>query len=813
LTAHRLNKLEIEHFRSINDPVTLRLDAPVVLIHGHNGAGKTSLLSAIELALTGVVPSLERADPTYGTQLLHYGSLRGRVALDYSTDDGPASAEVELGRNSFERKGGLQKSQAQFFSERCFLAQSLLSQLLTIYQQSGSDLESPLSRFVNELLGLDRLDALERGLRPCLDLRNTKKIAPSYIALERERDRLREQVARNQKLDETAREQQTLATGQLNQTLEQLGILGLQFTADQADLESALGPAEEVDEIKLYSDAAQRASAAGRTWNRLNTVRANSAREALEDRLRSSEAALESWRAEGGTAISSLFVRASELGLSAPASSGIDIGSDLQEYRGQWNREAQRQREQLQRNEISTTRLRRIEDEQTALDVRASNLARQLTSAAGDADGLSHALAAILPHIHEPNCPVCGRDYSEVSDHALTEDLSTKIAELGDLAERLARLSRDQAMTTRRQAELNREADGIKSGLIPETEMLSLQNRLAKIDAAVADGAKLQTAANEGTLLLVQNTEARRSVDLWSSLDSEERALRDDLIGLGRNIGITLDWTGLKFPEAIARIEARSVEQLERSRSVQNLKLSATKQISELAARKAAADSAASELKSTKEVLARVTNAHAAAEAIRNQVRSIVHSVTRARSDVVSRVFNDRLNKVWRDLFVRLAPAEAFVPSFFLPTGDGAKESRPVLRTLHRSGDQGGAPGAMLSAGNLNTAALTLFLALHLSVEVRLPWLLLDDPVQSMDEVHISQFAALLRTLSKEHGRQVFIAVHDRPLFDYLSLELSPAFNGDELITIEISTSSNGRTRVTPNRLGYKEERTIIHAA
>jgi hypothetical protein len=27
-------------------------------------------------------------------------------------------------------------------------------------------------------------------------------------------------------------------------------------------------------------------------------------------------------------------------------------------------------------------------------------------------------------------------------------------------------------------------------------------------------------------------------------------------------------------------------------------------------------------------------------------------------------------------------------------------------------------------------AALTLFLALHLSVEVRLPWLLLDDPVK-----------------------------------------------------------------------------------
>lgn len=41
-----------------------------------------------------------------------------------------------------------------------------------------------------------------------------------------------------------------------------------------------------------------------------------------------------------------------------------------------------------------------------------------------------------------------------------------------------------------------------------------------------------------------------------------------------------------------------------------------------------------------------------------------------------------------------------------------------------------------------------MFLALHLSVKPQLPWFILDDPVQSMDEVHIAQFAALLRTLS-----------------------------------------------------------------
>jgi exonuclease SbcC len=152
------------------------------------------------------------------------------------------------------------------------------------------------------------------------------------------------------------------------------------------------------------------------------------------------------------------------------------------------------------------------------------------------------------------------------------------------------------------------------------------------------------------------------------------------------------------------------------------------------------------------------------------------------------------LNTIWRDLFVRLAPDEPFVPAFAIPEGNDVVEA--VLETVYRRGGKGGNPRAVLSAGNLNTAALTLFLALHLSVEAQLPWLLIDDPVQSMDEVHIAQFAALLRTLSRQHGRQIIVAVHEKPLFDYLSLELSPAFQHDRLTTVEIERAADGRTVV-----------------
>ena len=131
------------------------------------------------------------------------------------------------------------------------------------------------------------------------------------------------------------------------------------------------------------------------------------------------------------------------------------------------------------------------------------------------------------------------------------------------------------------------------------------------------------------------------------------------------------------------------------------------------------------------------------AESRRRAARALARAAADARTVIVGKVFNSALNKIWRDLFVRLAPTEPYVPSFRLPRNS----QEPVaaqLETIHREGGVGGAPGSMLSAGNLNTAALTLFLALHLSVKPRLPWLILDDPVQSMDEVHIAQFAAHL---------------------------------------------------------------------
>src|SRR3546814_17291670 len=82
-----------------------------------------------------------------------------------------------------------------------------------------------------------------------------------------------------------------------------------------------------------------------------------------------------------------------------------------------------------------------------------------------------------------------------------------------------------------------------------------------------------------------------------------------------------------------------------------------------------------------------------------------------------------------------------------------------------------------------------------------------------MDELHIAQFAALLRTLAKVQGRQVIVAVHERPLFEYLALELSPAFPGDTLITVELGRSAAGSTRYDPPVIAFEPDLLVAYRA
>ena len=179
----RLKSLYVKNFRSIDGEVNVSLDAPIVLIHGPNGAGKTSLLSAIELALTGGVPSLSRADPDYLTFLPHKDRLSGEVRLEVAGDDGALrTADIKVTTTGVTGAPILSATDASFFSERSYLAQSTLGRLLEIYQHAERKTDSPLTHFVKELLGLDRMEALIGGLYSAGNIARLKAPVPAYQA-------------------------------------------------------------------------------------------------------------------------------------------------------------------------------------------------------------------------------------------------------------------------------------------------------------------------------------------------------------------------------------------------------------------------------------------------------------------------------------------------------------------------------------------------------------------------------------------------------------------------------------------------------
>jgi exonuclease SbcC len=351
-------------------------------------------------------------------------------------------------------------------------------------------------------------------------------------------------------------------------------------------------------------------------------------------------------------------------------------------------------------------------------------------------------------------------------------------------------LSRERATATRAIATLNWELKQLQSRRISDETRNQLKTRQARLDESTRQLSDLASDVSNGMALFARATASARKLDELRSRDLRATTLRMSLAALTGRLPVPLD-PEQPIDTTLSALQASLNQQEERLTNRQSVRKNGLSQLEALTSLHRRHRQLQNTLGNN---IARCERLVAAKDEADKRIASARELARRARDvrvGITRRVFNDSLNTLWRDLFVRLAPDEPFVPAFALPqASDSSVEA--VLETIYRAGGKGGNPRAMLSAGNLNTAALTLFLALHLSVTKQLPWLIIDDPVQSMDEVHVSQFAALLRTLSKSHDRQIILAMHERPLFDYLALELSPAYLNDRLVTIELGQAPDG---------------------
>jgi exonuclease SbcC len=814
MTGARLNTLVVENFRSLRGKVVVPLDAQVVLVHGTNGTGKTSILSALELALTGKIAHLAADGDGYRSYLTTLNTDGGSISL---TTTAPAregarvAGSLAFSDHLFNPHPLLDPSDARFFAERCYLPQATLGRLLEIYDDQKTSTTSPLTLFVKELLGLEPLDALVDGLYPAFNVARVRNLVPDYRRLEGLRTSLNEDIERKDRAIVGAAKTAADRLAQLNQTLFEIvtdAPIVVTDDTDLAQLRQRLDSNRD-DEQRLTDLSRTRSELKGleERWSSLPPGDASRDQADKERHEQAAAQALAAWREGPGKALEDATTAVRAAFSDVPS---LDDGPERS--RAEALRRAQVEESRCEKLLAANTAALEQSTRLNAIIQRATTrieeLDLDLSTGANDAKSLASALAAIAPHVSGDVCPVCNRNFAEDSSQPLATHIAAKIAALTSAAGRLQSLASERAGESTRLSTAQRELLGAGSQELSAEDVAELTVRQARMADAVQRLQNLVDVAENGVRLTADAATARdtlmlarRRDELSTSLLPEIEALVQSILQRSASsfasVGESLQEAGRILDTRMSEAE-RLVALRIHARSEFDLRLKDLSQIAVLQAERA-------------ELAGGLNTADTAVKCVdvsRECAKKVSDAADKVRSRIVKAVFNTSLNKSWRDLFVRLAPSEQFVPAFKLPASDGGKVEA-VLETLHRSGKASGSPSAMLSQGNLNTAALTLFLALHLSVPLRMPWLILDDPVQSMDDVHTAQFAALLRTLSKGMNRQIIIAVHERALFDYLTLELSPAFPGDSLIAVEITRNATGDAVANPRAFSFEADRAI----
>lgn len=808
----KLKSLTIENFRSIRGTVVVPLDAQVVLVHGSNGMGKTSVLSALELGLTGSISHLDRRQSGYQEFLTNIHAKSGAIQLSVEqlpNETGRAPGNLTFSSERFEANPALPKQAASFFAERCYLPQAVLGRLLEIYDEQKKGSHSELTQFVKELLRLDPLDALVDGLDHAFNVTRVRKIAPSYKQLEALLENYEVQASR-------LRDTLAAAEDSLRARRQRVGDLLSKLFPDETfglelDVAALRNRASErgTDEQQLSQHANDRAELLA-LQSRLNgpgTPTADLDIAAMERREALAAEAFQAWLDGQGARLATLLsqVREEYADLAIPDLEFTDVVGDALKWCDAEVTRCDRVLQQHDKAVATLTTARAVVDRAST---RIREINEKLEAGAKDARALANALAGVAPHVEGDTCPVCSRDFAELKTGSLTAHIAATIASLTSEAGHLQALAAERAEESQRLSTAQRDLVTEEAGVLAQDDLIhwrqkrssvsSLHGQLSELVEQAEEGSRLGQNVVEARLALSTN---RRALLLSSSILPELENIVSRLSGQSLN---TFDSPQLALSEITNTIS-------ERIRDVEarlSLRVSLVSELDQYAREVTTVTERREQREGVIQRATSIRSTISEINAIRERAKFVAQAASSVRSNIVRGVFSGSLNKVWRDLFVRLAPAEQFVPQFKLPA-DATGKVEAVLQTVHRSGKLAGTPGAMLSQGNLNTSALTLFLALNLSVPAQLPWLVLDDPVQSMDDVHIAQFAALLRTLSKDLGKQVVVAVHERALFDYLALELSPAFAGDSLITVEISRSFDGNTVADPKFFEFVDDRAV----
>jgi DNA repair exonuclease SbcCD ATPase subunit len=188
-----------------------------------------------------------------------------------------------------------------------------------------------------------------------------------------------------------------------------------------------------------------------------------------------------------------------------------------------------------------------------------------------------------------------------------------------------------------------------------------------------------------------------------------------------------------------------------------------------------AVERAAAEVRSLETALASAEEQLAAESARSKRLQALSERTVEARVEVTDARLRS-IQPLVANIFQRLDPHPAFkTVEFELDTYYRKGTTSPLV--IDQVENVSADPLLIFSTSQANIVALSYFIAMSLSADERgLPFLLLDDPVQSMDDVNVLGFADLCRHLRLR--RQLIVSTHERRFASLLERKLAPRAEG-----------------------------------
>ncbi|WP_306912804.1 MULTISPECIES: AAA family ATPase [unclassified Arthrobacter] len=293
--------------------------------------------------------------------------------------------------------------------------------------------------------------------------------------------------------------------------------------------------------------------------------------------------------------------------------------------------------------------------------------------------------------------------------------------------------------------------------------LLELENEFVE---RANDFSEAATAASEASEAL---TETEQQAERWRIYRAADRAAANAVAALASDISLVrLD----QFTaESFGSVAVSVAEYLRGARRILLDFLEAFDRQSDQSARERA-DAERMSL----EAAVSTAEAQLATETARaKRLRVLAAKTLEARVEVTERRLRS-IQPLVADIFHRLDPHPAFkTVEFELDTYYRRGTTSPLV-VDHVAGISAD-PLLIFSTSQANIVALSYFIAMSLSMEgTGLPFLLLDDPVQSMDDVNVLGFADLCRHLRVR--RQLIVSTHERRLSGLLERKLAPRAEG-----------------------------------